>query len=134
MGISEIKIGEHEIVAAGSVLSYDDKTISLKVVPEPDNQIDFKFAFKTNSVTENKPRLYAETAEDTGIVTIWLENFISGMGGSERPIKMAESATKELWLYFVVTSSGDNKMLNYTFFIKPRRPKKEKKNGSKRKK
>lgn len=103
------------IITSGSVITFDNEPITIKIFDDGQQIISLQFIFQTNADVK-EPAMVSTVTNDTLILT--LTNFDNPIGtGSTKPINFAKYKNKTLYLHFRVNAlSESDKTLYYTVY------------------
>lgn len=128
-----ITTGKYEVLASGTVIIANSEVTTITIYPGHEREFSLEFHVETTE-SEN-----AEVAQKLGAkgkaiadnrMRISMRAVAGLTGGTQKPMKVAESANEELYLQFSLASSRKAKRhtLTYTIYVYPLG---KKKSGSK---
>lgn len=107
--------GNKMIIASGTVITFDNEPITIKLFENSQQKISLQFIFQTNTDIK-EPAMSTTVTRNTLIFT--LTNFDNPIGtGSTKPINFAKYKNETLYLHFRVNAlSESDKTLYYTVY------------------
>ena len=111
---------QKEIISSGTVISFNNEPITLKLFEDTTNVVTLKFVFKNNP-EEKKEALSGKVINDTLVLT--LTNFNNPIGsGTTKPMDFASYKGQNLYLPFRVTILYDSDRTLYYTIYKEEKP------------